>query len=83
MKFLIGLIISFLVGAGCRYFDLPVGSPAVVPGALLVLAMTLGYSSTDKLMSKQRVATMKALCGGPTAKTVSGKDAGAVTVPEA
>ena len=80
MKFLIGLIISFLVGAGCRYFDLPVGSPAVVPGALLVLAMTLGYSSTDKLMSKQRMATMKALCGGPTGKTVSVE---AASAPEA
>ena len=75
MKFLIGLIISFLVGAGCRYFDLPVGSPAVVPGALLVLAMTLGYSSTDKLMSKQRMATMKPLCGGPTGEAASKKDA--------
>lgn len=73
MKFLIGLIISFLVGAGCRFFDLPVGSPAVVPGALLVLAMTLGYSSTDRMISKQRVATMKPLCGGPTGETASAK----------
>lgn len=73
MKFLIGLAISFLVGAGCRYFDLPVGSPAVVPGALLVLAMTLGYSSTDKLISRQRVATMRHLCGGPTGETAAAK----------
>jgi XapX domain-containing protein len=63
MKFLVGLIISFLVGAGCRYFDLPVGSPAVVPGALLVLAMTLGYSSTDRLMSKQRDRFSERHCG--------------------
>jgi XapX domain-containing protein len=82
MKFFIGLVISFLVGAGCRYFDLPVGSPAVVPGALLVLAMTLGYSSTDKMISKQRTATMKPLCGGPTGKTISAKDAGVVPTSE-
>jgi XapX domain-containing protein len=72
MKFLIGLVISFLMGAGCRYFDLPVGSPAVVPGAFRA-GMTLGYSSTDKLISRQRVATMRHLCGGPTGETVSDK----------
>ena len=28
MKILIGLLISFLVGAGCRFFDIPSPSPA-------------------------------------------------------
>ena len=67
MKFVIGLVISFAVGVGCRYFDIPVGSPAVIPGAILVLAMTLGYSSTDRLMNRAgRLATTARLCGGPT-----------------
>jgi XapX domain-containing protein len=44
MKFLVGLLISCAVGVFCRIFDIPVGSPPVIPGALLVLAMTLGYS---------------------------------------
>ena len=71
MKFFIGLLISFSVGVGCRYFDLPVGSPPVLPGALLVLAMTLGYSSTDKLLSRRnQPATTSHLCGGPSGKTV-------------
>jgi len=72
MKFVIGLVVSFLVGAGCRYFDIPVGSPPVLPGALLVLAMTLGYTSTDRLLtSKGRIATTKYACGGPTGMPAS------------
>ena len=67
MRFFIGLVISFAVGVGCRYFDIPVGSPAVIPGALLVLAMTTGYSSTNKILNrKSRLATTSHLCGGPT-----------------
>ena len=72
MKLFIGLAISFVVGAGCRYFDIPVPSPPVLPGALLVLAMTLGYSAVDNAMAKrqQPVATTKHLCGGPTGAPV-------------
>jgi XapX domain-containing protein len=72
MKLLIGILISFVVGAGCRYFDIPVPSPPVVPGALLVLAMTIGYSSTNAyLNSRNRPATTAHLCGGPTGASAS------------
>jgi XapX domain-containing protein len=72
MKFLIGLVISFAVGVGCRYFDIPVGSPPVIPGAILVLAMTLGYSSTDTLLNrKNKPATTAHLCGGPSGATAA------------
>jgi len=67
MKIAIGFILSFLIGAGCRYFDIPAASPPVLPGAFIVLAMTLGYSSMDRMLTrKDRVATTKHLCGGPT-----------------
>ena len=67
MKILIGLVLSFLIGAGCRYFDIPAASPPVIPGALIVLAMTLGYTSMDRaLIRKGRAATTKSICGGPT-----------------
>lgn len=66
MRFIVGLVISFAVGVGCRYFDIPVGSPAVIPGALLVLAMTMGYSSTNKILNRRsKLATTSHLCGGP------------------
>jgi len=67
IKIVIGFVLSFLIGAGCRYFDIPAASPPVLPGALIVLAMTLGYSSMDRALSrKNQAATTKHLCGGPT-----------------
>jgi XapX domain-containing protein len=76
MKFIIGLVISFAVGVGCRYFDIPVGSPAVIPGALLVLAMTMGYSSTDTILNRgDKLAANSHLCGGPTGASVMAANA--------
>ena len=72
MRFIIGLVISFAVGVGCRYFDIPVGSPAVIPGALLVLAMTMGYSSTNKILNRRsKLATTSHLCGWPSGAPAS------------
>ena len=67
IKIVIGFVLSFLIGAGCRYFDIPAASPPVLPGALIVLAMTLGYTSMDRIQSrKNAAATTKHMCGGPT-----------------
>jgi XapX domain-containing protein len=67
IRIAIGFALSFIIGAGCRYFDIPAASPPVIPGALIVLAMTLGYSSMDRmLVRKNQNATTKHLCGGPT-----------------
>jgi XapX domain-containing protein len=67
IRIIIGFVLSFIIGAGCRYFDIPAASPPVIPGALIVLAMTLGYSSMDRaLVRKNQPATTKRLCGGPT-----------------
>jgi XapX domain-containing protein len=77
MKFTIGLIISFAVGVGCRYFDVPVGSPSAIPGALIVLAMTAGYSWTNQIMNaRNKTATTTHLCGGPTGRSVAEEQAG-------
>jgi len=71
MKFAIGLFISFAIGVACRLFDIPVGSPPVIPGALLVLAMTLGYSTTNRALNRRhQPATTIPFCGGPTGATV-------------
>ena len=49
-RILIGFVLSFLIGALCRYFDIPAASPAVIPSALIVLAMTLRYSSMGRVV---------------------------------
>jgi XapX domain-containing protein len=72
MKVVIGAIVACAIGVGCRFFDLPVPSPPVLPGALLVVAMTLGYSAADRALNrKARVSTTKHLCGGPTGMTTA------------
>lgn len=70
MKILLGLLLGFAVGAGCRWLDIPLPSPPKLIGALLVVTMTLGYIATDALITKKFAhkgePTTKALCGGPT-----------------
>lgn len=63
---------AFLIGAGCRFFDVPVPSPPVLPGALIVVAMTLGYSATDRTLTRRaQLSTTTHLCGGPTGMTIA------------
>ena len=49
-KILIGLALGFLIGAGCRWFDIPAPSPPTLIGACLVVSVTFGYTLTDRLM---------------------------------
>lgn len=44
---IVGLALVFLIGAGCRWFDLPVPAPPRITGALLVVFMTLGFLGAD------------------------------------
>lgn len=50
-KTIVALILGLLIGIGCRCFDVPVPSPPKLLGALLVVAMTVGYMGADKLLS--------------------------------
>ncbi len=43
MNEVIGIVMAFSIGAICRYFDLPLPAPPNIQGALLVLAVTLGF----------------------------------------
>ncbi len=42
-----GITLGLLIGAGCRWFDLPLPAPPRIVGALLVVTMTLGFLATD------------------------------------
>ncbi len=43
MKALIGLVLGLMVGAGCRFFDIPSPAPPRLIGAGLLVAMTVGF----------------------------------------
>jgi XapX domain-containing protein len=51
IKTVIALLLGLSIGVFCRWFDVPVPSPPKLIGALLVVAMTVGYISTDKLLA--------------------------------
>jgi XapX domain-containing protein len=46
----IGLALGLIVGAGCRFFDIPSPAPPRVIGACLLLAMTLGFVVADHVL---------------------------------
>lgn len=49
---LAGIALGLLIGAGCRWFDLPSPAPPRVVGALLVLLMTVGFLLTDYMLGR-------------------------------
>jgi XapX domain-containing protein len=57
LKMLIAIVIGTLIGVACRYFDVPVPAPPKLLGAILVLAMTLGYIGMDRMMQRDLPAT--------------------------
>lgn len=48
---LIGIILGLTIGFCCRWFDIPLPSPPNLVGALLVIAMTLGFITADKILA--------------------------------
>lgn len=44
IELLIGILLGLAIGAGCRWLDIPVPAPPKIEGALLVVAMTLGFT---------------------------------------
>lgn len=50
LKTVIGFALAFALGAACRWIDIPVPAPNKLIGALLVLAVTLGYLAADRVL---------------------------------
>jgi XapX domain-containing protein len=46
----VGLCLGLLVGAGCRWFDIPSPAPPRLIGAGLLLAMTLGFVAAGHVL---------------------------------
>ena len=47
---IIGLTVGLLIGAGCRYFDIPSPAPPRLIGAILLVAMTLGFVVAGRIL---------------------------------
>ena len=68
MKIALSILLALAIGAGARLAGIPVPAPPALIGALLVLAMTLGYMAADQTAS-HRENKNRDLCGGPTGDT--------------
>jgi XapX domain-containing protein len=47
MVSLLGMVLALAIGIGCRLLDIPLPAPPKIQGALLVVAMTLGFLVGD------------------------------------
>jgi XapX domain-containing protein len=72
MKSLLGLALAFAIGFACRAFGIPSPAPPILVGALLVVAMTIGYLLVDRAMA--RPAQHAINCGGPSGLAPSAAD---------
>lgn len=72
-KSLIGLALAFGIGFACRVFGIPSPAPPIIVGALLVVAMTIGYLLVDRAMT--RPAQHAIDCGGPSGLAPSATNA--------
>ncbi|MER3428077.1 MAG: hypothetical protein C4334_08240 [Pyrinomonas sp.] len=52
-KIIIALLIGFLIGAACRWFDIPVPAPPQLLGVFLIMSITVGYSLTDRYLASR------------------------------
>jgi XapX domain-containing protein len=70
VKVALGLLLGLAIGALCRFLAIPSPAPPVLPGALLVVAMTLGYIAADRWLCR-REALHAHLGGGPDGRAPS------------
>ena len=55
MKVAFGFVLAVTIGIVCRVAFIPVPAPQALIGAFVVLAMTLGYIWTDRLVARRIV----------------------------
>ncbi len=48
---IIGLVLGLIIGAGCRFFDIPSPAPPRLIGACLLFAMTVGFVTADHVLA--------------------------------
>ena len=73
MKIAIGLVLGLSIGVLCRLADIPLPAPPALVGALLVLAMTVGYLAVDRF-ARHREVRHRGRCGGSTGEDAATKE---------
>lgn len=75
IKIVAGMVLGLLIGASCRWFDIPLPGPPRLVGAFLIVSITFGYLATDKLIATKFAskgpALTREMCGGPSGEVTS------------
>ena len=65
MKIVLGILLGFGLGAFCRWLDIPLPSPPKVVGAVMVIALTLGFVAADWGLDRGQPATPEKMQAAP------------------
>jgi len=60
---IIGLFLGLVIGAGCRFFDIPSPAPPRLIGAGMLLAMTLGFVAAEHTLPRELARNEVAVVG--------------------
>jgi XapX domain-containing protein len=52
MRLILGFVLAFAIGAVCRVARIPSPAPNALVGALLVVAMSVGYIAADRSLAR-------------------------------
>ena len=73
MKTALGIAIAFATGFVCRALGIPSPAPPMLIGALLVMAMTIGYVIADRCMATRAAQSRNS--AGPSGRAAPSGDA--------
>jgi len=58
MRILIAFVLSFSIGAASRWTGVPSLAPQAIVGALLIVAMSTGWVTVDRVLAKKQPAAV-------------------------
>lgn len=68
IKLCLGLVLGFVLGAGCRWFRIPVPAPPSFFGVAMILAITTGYLLTNRWLEVPKNTSHSAVHAGEDAQ---------------
>ena len=75
IKIVARTFLGVVVGARCRWFDVPLPGPPKLVGAFLIVPITFGYLATDKLIAtkfpSKDLTLIRDLCGVSNGEVIS------------
>jgi len=78
MRILIAFIVAFVIGAASRWTGVPSLAPQAIVGALLIVAMSVGYVSADRLLKRTSSHSVTVSASEGTTAELAAHDQGAV-----